>query len=301
MQRCSGPGNTRQARCKYLNKQKIRNNQMARNYQLTINESTMDKYEEIREYLLELEPNYLYSCIEENKQEKLHMHIYVQYTRSVRLSTKKTKGAHIEVCKGTPQENKNYIDKIKRAYNTNNIIDEMGTMRLAGIKSNLAISLMEKELEEVTISEFKIWKELRGIRTIEKEERHKNVEVIYIYGESGVGKSKKVYDMLEPHEKVDIVKREGGFWLGVNYIKPVKTCWYDDFRDSHMSASEFIHFIDYNINQMSVKYCPGWLNIYEKIYITSIQSPHDIYRNIPEETKTQWLRRMKIIHMEKLN
>lgn len=274
---------------------------MARNYQLTINESTLDKYEEIKEYLLGFEPNYFYSCIEENKRGSLHMHIYVQFTRCIRLSTKKTLGAHIEVCKGTPQENKNYIDKIKRAYNTNNIIDEMGAIRLGGIKSNLAISLMEKELEEVETKEFKTWKEIKTIKSFTKNDVYKkDVEVIYIYGESGVGKSKKVFDMLEEDEYFDRVKYANGFWIGVNQLSPVKTCWYDDFRDSQMPAVEFINFTDYYKNQMMLKYCPGWINQYEKIYITSIQSPYEIYKNLPDETREQWLRRLKIIHMEKL-
>lgn len=275
---------------------------MARNYQLTINESTMLHYEEIKEYLLGFEPNYFYSCIEENKRGSLHMHIYVQFTRCVRLSTKKTHGAHIELCKGTPQENKNYIDKIKRAYNTNNIIDEMGAIRLRGIRSNLAISLMEKELEEVETKEFKTWKEVKTIKSFTKKDVYKpNIEVIYIYGESGAGKSKKVFEMLGEDESFDKVKFTNGFWIGVNQLIPVRTCWYDDFRDSQMPAVEFINFIDYYKNQMNIKYCPSWLNQYERIFITSIQSPYEIYRNLPEEAREQWLRRLTIIHMEKNN
>lgn len=271
---------------------------MARNYQLTIN--NIEKYEEIKEYLLGFEPNYYISCIEENKRGSLHMHIYVQYTKCIRISTKKTYGAHIEVCRGTPQQNKDYIDKIKRAYNTNNIIDEMGAIRLGGIKSNLAISLMEKELGEVEINEFKTWKEVKTIKSFTKKEIYKpQVKVIYIYGESGVGKSRAVFDMLGDDEKFDRVKYANGFWIGVNQMIPVKTCWYDDFRDSQMPAVEFINFTDYYINQMNIKYCPSWVNQYEKIYITSIQSPYEIYKNLPDEARNQWLRRTTIIHMEK--
>lgn len=273
---------------------------MARNYQLTINESILEKYEDIKEYLLKLEPNYFYSGIEENSKERPHIHIYVQFKRCVRLSTSKTHGAHIEVCKGTPQQNKDYIDNIKRFWNSNNIIDEIGEIRLLDIKSNLAISLMEKELEEVEIKEFKTWKEVKTIKSFTKKEIYKpNIEVIYIYGESGVGKSKKVFEMLGDDENFDRVKFANGFWIGVNQMIPVKTCWYDDFRDSQMPAAEFINFVDYYKNQMNIKYCPSWINQYERIFITSIQSPHEIYKNLPE-AKRQWVRRLKIIHMEKL-
>lgn len=274
---------------------------MARNYQLTINESALEHYEEIKEYLLSLEPNYFYSCIEENKRGCLHIHIYVQYPTQKRISTRKTHGAHIEICKGSPQDNKDYIDKIKRAYNVNNVLEELGQMRLGGIKSDMAISLMETELEEVSKHDFKIWKEVKNIKSYTKEEIYKpQIEVIYIYGESNTGKSKKVFEMLEKEERFDRVKYANGFWIGVNQLMPVKTCWYDDFRDSQMPAAEFINFIDYYKNQMNIKYSPSWVNQYERIFITSIQSPYEIYKNLPEETREQWIRRLKIIHKEKL-
>lgn len=273
----------------------------ARNFQLTINEATMEHYEEIKEYLLEKGPNYFISCIEENKREKLHMHIYVQYPSCQRLSTQKTRGAHIEACKGSPQANKAYIEKIKTTFGIDNVYEEIGNMRFATIKSDLAISLMEKELGEISKSDFKIWKEIKNIKSFTKKEVYKpNVEIIYVWGDSCVGKTKKVYDLLEEDEKFDRVKYCNGFWQGVNQYDPVKTCWYDEFRDSQMPASEFISFIDYYKNQMNIKFCPAWVNQYEKIFITSIQDPHEIYKNLPQETRTQWLRRMKIIHKEKI-
>lgn len=267
----------------------------ARNYQLTIN--NIEKYEEIKEYVLGFEPNYFYSCIEENKRGSLHMHIYIQYTKCTRLSARKACGAHIEVCRGTPQQNRDYIDKIKRAYNTNNIIDEMGAIRLGGIKSNLAISLMEKELGEVQINEFKTWKDIKPYKQYTAKDIYKpKTKVFYLYGESGIGKSRAVSIMLGD-EFVEQIKFANGYWIGVNPYLPAKNAWYDDFRDSEMPAKEFINLTDYNKQQMNPKFCHGFLNQYEKIYITSIQSPYEIYRNVPE-AKKQWIRRMIIIHME---
>lgn len=261
----------------------------------------MDYYEEIKEYLLEKEPNYFISCIEENKKEELHIHIYVQFPKRVSISTKNMHGAHIEVCKGTPAENKQYIEKIKETFRINNTLDEMGTIRNGGIKTDLAIDLFDKKIDEVSKSDFKIWKEIVNTKPhLKKEDFKPNVEIYYIWGPSGVGKSKKVYDMIGDDEYYDRVYYSNGFWLGVSIYFPVKTCWYDEFRDSNMPVAEFIKFVDYYKDQMSVKYCPGWVNQYERIFITSIQSPHEIYKNIPEESREQWLRRMKIIHMDKL-
>lgn len=269
----------------------------AKNFQVTIQENDLEHYERIKEYLLGFEPNYFYSCIEENKRGSLHMHIYVQYPKCKRLTTNKIHPAHLEVCYGTPQQNKDYIDKIKRAYNTNNIIDEMGAIRLGGIKSNLAISLMEKELEEVQINEFKTWKEINAIKSFKKKDIYKpEVKVFYIYGESGVGKTKKVFEMLGEDEEFDRIKYANGYWIGVNHFTPATTAWYDDFRDSQMPAAEFINLIDYYKNQMNLKYCSSHINQYKKIYITSVQTPDDIYRNL--DKREQWIRRLTKIHME---
>lgn len=274
---------------------------MARNYQLTINESALEHYEEIKEYLLGFEPNYFYSCIEENKRGSLHIHIYVQFTRQIRLSTRRTYGAHIEICKGSPQDNKNYIDKIKRAYNINNVLEELGKMRLGGIKSDMAASLMELELEEVTKTDFKTWKEVHSMKSFTPRELYKpDVKVYFIWGPPKQGKSKWIFDKF-PDTKLDRVKYANGFWLGVNTLAPVEACWYDDWRDSHMPASEFINFIDYYRNQMNVKYCPSWVNNYKLIFITTVQDPKKIYSSVTEEQREQWSRRITEIDIEKEN
>ena len=71
---------------------------------------------------------------------------------------------------------------------------------------------------------------------------------------------------------------------------------YDDFRDSHMKASEFIQFIDYNTHTLNVK--GGYQhNKFNLIIITSVQRLTDIYQNCQGEPRTQWLRRIELINM----
>lgn len=261
----------------------------------------MEYYEEIKEYLLEKGPNYFISCIEENKREKLHMHIYVQYPSCQRLSTQRTKGAHIETCKGSPQANKAYIEKIKTTFGIDNVYEEIGNMRLATIKSDLAISLMEKELGEISKSDFRIWKEVHAVKSYTPRELYKpDVKVFFIWGPQRKGKSKWIFDHY-PDMKMDRVKYCNGFWQGVNTLAPEEACWYDDWRDSSMPASEFINFIDYYRNQMNIKWCPSWVNNYKLIFITTIQDPHEIYKNVTEEQRGQWERRITAINIEEYN
>ena len=159
-----------------------------------------------------------------------------------------------------------------------------------------------KELKEITtedevpVMQYKTWKSLP--RHLTKKDIYKpDIEVYYIWGESGKGKSKYVYDNLGDDEIFDRVKHINGFWHNVSDSCDI--AWYDEFRDSQMPASEFINFIDYYVNTMNTK-GGSVMNKYKKIYITSIQNPTTIYKNWSDEEREQWLRRIKIIDLEEI-
>ena len=126
---------------------------------------------------------------------------------------------------------------------------------------------------------------------LKASEQYKQVTVIYYWGKSGVGKTKTALQYIRDYcgDKYCEVKYSNKFWIGVN--TKVDVALYDDFRDSHMTPSEFINFIDYNIHNLNIK--GGYVkNKFRHIFITSIQNPEEIYKNCPEEYREQWLRRM---------
>lgn len=131
---------------------------------------------------------------------------------------------------------------------------------------------------------------------IELDNWYKDVKVTFICGPSGAGKSLAAKDELkkEGFKKAHIVKHENNFWHGVGNGQGAAI--YDDFRDSHMPASEFINFIDYNRHTLNVKN-GSTMNNFSRIIITSVQRPHQIYRNLAEEPRLQWLRRIEIINL----
>lgn len=272
--------------------------QQARNWNLTINKAVMEHYEDIKEYLVEeLKSNYFLSVIEENEKENLHMHIYVQYPRCVRVSYRKCYGAHVRMCEKGPEANYNYLTKMYRLYKLDTIVDEIGKMRTRKQGKEIsALELKELPLEEVKATEYNVWCNLQGRDSMCMTDIYKpDVEVWYFYGESGSGKSKAVFDKIVNelgNPKIDYVKFDGNFWQGVNDVNMPEICVYDEFRDSHMKVSEFLHFIDYYCHILNVKYKTGVRNKYKKIFITSIQSPHEIYKNVADETRQQWLRRI---------
>lgn len=269
----------------------------AKGFQLTQND--MEAAGDLLDYLRSLNPNYLVACKEKAPSTgHEHMHVYVQFPNARRLSIKKLAGAHIEVCKGSPKQNIAYIKK------DGDIIAEEGAPRLNYIPTIQEAKKMEdKELEGLNLNLFNIAAKIQAEKkkSIVPKEYYKEVEVYWIWGESGAGKTRyAVRDMLKRNiEKFNEVKMVGEFWHGVQ--EECEVALYDDFRDSHMKPTELINFIDYNRHIMNVK-GGSVRNNYKLIYITSLQDPNEIYKNVPEESKRQWLRRLKeIIHIEITN
>lgn len=286
----------------------------SRAFQITLNQ--IEKYNDIKEYLYNLKSlDYFISCKEKAPTtEHEHIHIYTHFKNPIKLSIKKLQGAHIEICKGTPKQNIDYIKK------DGNILDEQGeephqgkkTYNYNDIMNTTEVEIMNNEelttIEKKTILNMKKDLENTNGQDLEdflnEDSKYDYLKVYYIHGKSGAGKTQKAKEILrkykEEHKdeilKIDKVKYSNNFWIGTH--KNSNIGFYDDFRPSHMKASEFINFIDYNKNIMNIKGAQ-MINNYKLIIITSILSPYEIYNNMEREEKKQWIRRMEIIDMDK--
>lgn len=278
----------------------------AKDYQITLNQ--IDKWEKVSAYILSLKGlSYLIAGKEKAPSTgHEHIHCYIQFKYSISLSLKRLEGAHIEVCKGTPQQNKDYIMK------SGNIILQKGMLRpWGGFSITYVKSLTDIERENLPFAYYTKLKTLKSDEEtkIKASEYYKEVKVKYIYGRSGIGKTRFVKNEIEQMYKDKIisddcfneVKYQNGFWIGISSSNKTNIAVYDDFRDNQIPVIEFINFIDYNIHNMNIK--NGSIkNTFRYIYITSIQSPYDLYISDFDETKEQWLRRItNIINMEDIN
>lgn len=262
-------------------------------FQLTLNQ--VEYFDELCAYLLGLKTlNYMIACKENAPTTgHVHIHVYAQFMDSVKLSIKKLCGAHVEKCRGSAQQNIAYIKK------DGDVIFEHGKARLKG-------GYTIKEVESMTVEDRKelpvqMYNVVQKVDAMEKKyisplDYYKNIEVFYVYGESGSGKTKWCIDDMVEHkvERFNEVKYDGAFWHGVT--EDCSVCLYDDWRDSHMKPAEFINFIDYNRHVMNVK-GGSMRNNYTRIYITSVQLPEEIYKSVNGEPRKQWERRMKIINI----
>lgn len=242
---------------------------------------------------------------DEDHNGRWHGHYYVYFKNPRTWKVLKDyygKDAHIEEVKVNSEAIKYVLGEGKHAEHKTNI-EQMGDMPCDNGKHltyKQAKELSEEEIDALPVMDALA---VRKVQTIEESRKkvklsewHKDVEVTFITGPSGIGKSLKAKEILESEgvEEVSIVKYESTFYHGVTDGKGAAI--YDDFRDSHMKASEFINFIDYNTHKMNVK-GGSITNNFNRIVITSVQRPEKIYSNLGDEPRQQWLRRIKIINL----
>ncbi len=269
----------------------------ARNFLFTLND--VDKFEALKDYLTHYS-TFIYGIASKEKAPITgheHIHIYCQYNDRTTLSGKKLQGAHIDICRGSAQQNIDYVRKTYDPAKRGEIIWEEGTPKHKGGYSIKEVKLMSQEDREFLPMVY--YKSVTQINA--EEDIHvdinsffKQVEVRYIYGGSGLGKTFFAQTWLkELNIKLfDVVSFGNGFWMGVSETS--NFALYDDFRDKDMPAVEFVKFIDYTIKTLNVK--RGFIkNKYKYIAITSIQDPRFIFDKEWEE-KTQWLRRIRVFH-----
>lgn len=268
----------------------------SRNFQITLNE--VERWEKLKAYLSSRKLlNYAIACKEiAPSTGHEHIHCYIQFNNSTQLAVSKIQGAHIEVCRGSPQQNVEYIKK------DGNIIWETGKLRLAGNPTirdikNMSVDEIDELPWQMRNTAMKIKDEQAN--DIDIEEWHKEIKVYWIYGPSGVGKTERAKQIVRDNaatygKTINVVKYTNTFWNGIGNAK---IAIYDDFRDSHMPPSEFINFIDYNMHTLNIKGGQKQNN-YSLIIITSVQHPQYIYSNMRDsEPRKQWMRRIELIDM----
>lgn len=278
-------------------------NTKARRFQLTLNE--VEKYDELKKYLTSLESmTYLISCKEIAPTTwHEHIHIFVCFKNAIKLSLKKCEGAHIEYCKGSVQQNIDYVKKDGK------IIDEIGEVPRERGGSHTVKELSEIDSpDEIDWKEYNTWRRINEEKRKEesfmkmlseiKEDKIKGPEVIYFTGDSGIGKTYSAYKYaLNKYEEKDIGKItfNEGFADIVNPKAKCLVC--EEFRPSDLKASKLLEFMDKYGASINVKGGFEYVRP-ETIIFASIFNPKYLYND--EEKNEQFTRRItRIIKLEK--
>nr|WGN90623.1 replication associated protein [Banfec virus 1] len=268
---------------------------ISRSFQFTLNQP--EKYNELKNILTSLKSlNYLISCEEiAPTTNHKHMHIYVHFNRSYKLNKRILAiGAHVEKCKGSPQQNIAYIEK------NGKIIDEIGERPRQGAKTFKEIH--EMKIEDVDPHLYRIKKDID--EDYNKEDMFNNMlseiennelkapKVYYYTGDTGCGKTYNAYkDAIKEYGKENVGKItiENNF---LSIIRPNAKCFViEEFRPSQMKGANFLQMIDKYGYDAPIKGGHKMIRP-EAFYICSIISPHNIYK---DELNGQFLRRITYV------
>lgn len=269
----------------------------ARAFQFTLNE--VEKYPALLNDLKDLKScDYLVSAKEKAPTTgHEHIHIYAHFSSQYNLSKKiMSHGAHVEVCRGSPKQNIDYVKK------DGVILDEYGEVPHQGARTIKELRQLtreecppnliriydsEKEKEQREESFMSMLDEI-------EEDRLEGPEVIYFTGDSGKGKTYSAYKYaLNKYEKEHIgkISFNNGF---ADIVNPKAECFVcEEFRPSDLRASKLLELLDKYGASVNVK--GGFEYLRPKtIIFASIFRPQKLYTD--EEKNEQFIRRIKHIY-----
>lgn len=286
-------------------------------FHLTINPAALEFYQDIKEYVMGLKHfQYMLVCEHIGQAEK-HYHMLLQLAKSLpRLSVRNLHGAHITPKMfGSTAALRSYImcedAKHKAEGVTAVLIDEEGEMKHQGGFCTVRELMNFKSAAD--LDDYRMYNTYQKVQSQVKNRVsianwRKEVQVYYIQGPSGIGKSSKaeqiIFNWYRQREVsnteemyFDELKYVDGFYQGVNVDNPTKVALFDDFRAGNMKPEEFINLIDYRKHNMNIK-GGSTKNNYELIIFTSVQRFSSIYKNVEDyERREQWERRVNLVDL----
>lgn len=132
-------------------------------------------------------------------------------------------------------------------------------------------------------------------------ENEKNMDVIYIYGDSETGKTTYAKQIATERGMTYYISDAGKDFM--QSYAGQECIILDDFRGSDISVSEFLKLCDnHTASAVHSRYYNKYINECKLMIITTIQPPEDFFSDIENEPMTQIKRRCQcLFHMTKEN
>lgn len=287
----------------------------SRKWQLTINNPAENGFDHstIKEKLSNLK-SVVYWCLcdEIGEQGTPHTHIYLAASNAIRFSTLKNlfPAAHMEVARGTSQENRDYVrkegkykDSEKAATNLIDTFEEEGELpqEHQGERSDMSAlyDLVKEGLSDYEIIEQNPRFLLRldsieSARQMLRYEKFKNdfrnLRVSYIYGSTGVGKTRSVMDEYGYSNVYRVTDYDHPF----DGYKGQDVIIFEEFRSS-LKIQDMLNFLDGYPVELPCRYT-NKIACFTKVYIITNIPLKEQYANVQRESPETWKAFLRRIH-----
>lgn len=279
-----------------------------RRAQLTINNPSEKgiTHDAIKSSLQQLKSTTYYCLADEiGESGTPHTHIYIVFSAPVRFSTIKNlfPTAHIEKAMGTSQENRDYILKTgkwstndKKSTSIEDSFEESGELPqerqgakradLEELYNMLKAGASDYDIFERNPGHIRYVSHIEKVRqTLAKEEirqTFRDITVTYIFGRSGVGKTRYVMDTHGYDKVFRVTDYKNPF---DNYNSEPVIC-FDEFSDSIPIRSMLLFCEGYPL-ELPARYANRWA-AYTKVYILSNIPLADQYKGAQYDEKDVW-------------
>ena len=271
-------------------------------------------HDNIKEALAKLK-SLTYYCLADEKGETYHTHLYVHFSNVVRFSTIKNifPSAHIEPAKGTAQQNREYIEKsgkwendTKHGTKIDGTFEEWGELPIErqGRRSDfdelydlICSKATNTEIYKSNPSHMKhhtlIEKVRQDILFQENKGKDRLLDVTYIYGCTGVGKTRTIYNRHNAEDVCRVTDYKHPF---DNYTgQPILV--FDEFR-SQLTISAMLNYLDIYPTELPARYVNKQA-CYTIVYIVSNWTLFEQYKNVQADDTETWkafLRRIQKVY-----
>ena len=287
----------------------------SRKYQLTINNPLEHgwTHERIRENIQDFSGCvYWCLCDEVGENGTLHTHVYMAFRSEAEFSQVKRHfyEAHIEACRGTHRENRDYIrkegkyrDTDKAETNRPETFEESGelppesdrrTKQSEAILAMVQDGASNAEILRAYPSAMNHLPRIDQTRQTLLEERYRRQfrkqEVTYLYGKTGVGKTRGI---LEKHG-YENVYRVTNYQHPFDGYKGEPVIVFDEFR-SNLPLGDMLNYLDGYPLMLPSRYADK-VACYTEVYLVSNIPLEKQYPNVQQEEPESWNAFKRRIH-----
>ncbi len=295
---------------------KLKTDSRSRKWQITINNPLEHGFSQKNiEYILSsnFKLDYWVMSDEIGECGTYHTHVYIYSSNAIRFSTikKRFPVAHIEMARGTSQQNKDYIYKEGPKYKNKEETNLKDTHRefgecpierqgarndLADLYAMIKEGLTNFEILEQSPSYMLNIDKIERVRQIIKEEQFKNtfreIHTTYIFGKTGTGKTRHVMEKYGYSNVYRVTDYKNPF----DGYKGEDVVIFEEFRSSLRIQDMLVYLEGYPL-QLPCRY-QNKIACYTKVYIISNWKLQEQYMNIQNEHLLTWQAFLRRINKE---